>query len=330
MDLIEHKRVKTCTCLLMVKIQRFCWIFAFSQPNTNAYSMQLIDVLINVVLALVMFGIGASLHFRDFRGIFAQPKALLLGLFFQMVFLPGIAFGIVLLSELNPVLKVGLFITALCPGGTASNFISYLVKANVALSIALTSINSFLILITIPTLSNFAISYFIGRSSTFVLPVGDTVFQVFLIILVPAFVGVTFNERFPRTSASIQTPLKYINIILLGLVFGIKIFAGESSGGSGLTFDDVWHIVPYALGIHLLAMVLSFFTADRLLSQNDLSNTIGIEVGLQNTTLALLITGTLIGNAEMTKPPLVYSMFIFFTTLAFAWIIRRRHRTSKK
>lgn len=285
--------------------------------------MEFIDLLISFVLALIMFGIGASLKTSDFKNIFSQPKALLLGLGLQMLFLPLYALMIANFSDLSPALKVGLFIIAICPGGTTSNFISYLVNADVALSISLTCINSVLILITIPTLSNFAINYFLGTSEHYEVSVTSTFVQVFLIVLLPAILGVLFNQRFPILAMRLKQPLKYINIVLLALVFGIKFFAGESQGGSGLNQSETFALLPPTLILHIGALVISYFVALYFIKNNFQATTIGIEVGLQNTTLALLVTGTIIGNNEMTKPALVYAIFSFFTTLLFAWLATR-------
>ncbi|NRB65503.1 MAG: bile acid:sodium symporter, partial [Saprospiraceae bacterium] len=155
----------------------------------------------------------------------------------------------------------------------------------------------------------------------------DTAKDVFLVIILPAIAGLAFNHRYASFSATLQTPLKYINITLLALVFGIKFFADEQSGGSGLTTDEILLIFPYALGIHMLALVFSYFIARRFTLSIPQAITIGIEVGLQNTTLALLVTGSMIGNNDMTKPVLVYAMFSFFTTALFAFSVRYMNRS---
>ncbi len=282
--------------------------------------MDFINVLISSVLALIMFGIGASLKPSDFRNVFLYPKALLTGLGLQMIFLPIFVFFIAFFSNLSPLLKVGLFIIALCPGGTTSNFISYLIRAEVALSISLTIINSIIILFTIPTLSSFALDYFIHAKTDIQLPFFQTIAQIFIITLLPAALGTLFNLKFADFSNRIQQPLKYINMVLLALVFGIKFFAGESSGGSGISLEDVINILPYALLVNIGSIIISYYFSRSIDIDIRQATTIGIEVGLQNTTLALLVTSTLIGSDEMSKPALVFAIFSFFTTLLFAWL----------
>ncbi|MFK8302154.1 bile acid:sodium symporter family protein [Capnocytophaga stomatis] len=285
--------------------------------------MDLINHLMSAVLMLITFAIGSSLRFSDFENIFKKSKAFNIGLIAQMVFLPILAFLIAYFADLSPELKVGLIIVAICPGGTTSNFISYLVNADTALAVALTTINSILILLTIPTLANVAISLFMGTSSEFSLSMADTFWEVSKITIIPAFLGLVFNRYFPDVTARIKIPLKIINTILLGLVFMIKFFADTESGGTGIVLDEILRIFPYALVMHLSSMILSYVVSKKVFHITNMqSATIGIEVGLQNTVLAIYVAG-LIQSVEMAKPALVFAMFSFFTTLIFAFIVMR-------
>lgn len=286
-----------------------------------------IDYLLSAVLMLITFAIGSSLHFADFENIFKKSKPLYLGLFLQMVFLPICAFIIAELINLTPEEKVGLIIVSICPGGTTSNFISYLIKADTALAVALTAINSLLILLTIPLLSNWAVAAFMGSHTEVSLPILNMVWEVAKIIIIPALLGLFFNRFFPNISLKIRLPLKVINTILLGIVFFIKFFGDEQSGGSGISVDEIIRLLPATLLMHLSAMILSYFIALKNFKLSGVqATTISIEVGLQNTALAILVAGTLIGNTDMTKPPLVYAIFSFFTTFAFALITIRLKR----
>lgn len=289
-----------------------------------------IDILISLVLSLIMFGIGSSLEAVDFKTIFRNLKPFATGLMLQMFFLPAFALSIAFFSNLSPEFKTGLFIISICPGGVTSNFISYLVKADVALSISLTTFNSILILFTIPLFSNFALSIFLGGSlAVSNVSVYNTFLQVLFILLIPVILGVFFNEFFNELSKKIQNLLKIINTLLLALIFGVKFLADDSSGGSGISQDEVALILPYCLLLHIGSMLISYFFSKKISISNHQSATIGIEVGLQNTTLALLVTGVLIGNNEMTKPALVFAIFSFFTTVAFALIVKDREVNPK-
>lgn len=286
-----------------------------------------IDYLLSAVLMLITFAIGSSLRFANFENIFKKSKPLYLGLFLQMVFLPICAFIIAELVNLPPAEKVGLIIVAICPGGTTSNFISYLIKADTALAVALTAINSLLILLSIPLLSNWAVAIFMGSHTEVSLPILNMVWEVAKIIIIPALLGLFFNRFFPNISLKIRFPLKVINTILLGIVFFIKFFGDKQSGGSGISVNEIIRLLPATLLMHLSAMILSYFIALKTFKLSGVqATTISIEVGLQNTALAILVAGTLIGNTDMTKPALVYAIFSFFTTFIFALITIRLKR----
>lgn len=292
--------------------------------------MPIIDILISGVLALIMFGIGSTLSFSDFKTLFKRSKPFITGISLQMLFLPTLALSIAYFSNLPPEWKVGLFIVSICPGGTTSNFISQVVSANLALSIALTSVNSIIILFSIPILSNWSIDFFIADGASYKIGTYTIALHIFLILMLPAFLGVLVNEFLVKSTKRLRTFLKYFNTFLLALVFAVKFFASEESGGSGISFDDIKLLLPVALLLHFGSMLFSYFFAKIIGIRNINATTIGIEVGLQNTTLALLITGTIIGNNEMTKPALVFALFSFFTTLLFAWlsIMFRRNITA--
>lgn len=286
--------------------------------------MNFIDYLLTTVLMLVTFAIGSSLRFADFQSIFKKSKPLYLGLFLQMVFLPICAFLIAHFFQLSPEAKVGLVIVSICPGGTTSNFISYLVKADTALAVALTAVNSLLILLTIPVLSNWAVEIFMGGHTQVSLPVLNMVEEVAKVLIVPALLGLLFNRFFHDFSLKIRFPLKVVNTLLLGVVFFIKFFGDEQSGGSGISLSEIFSLLPATLLMHLSAMILSYLIALKPFKLSGVqATTIGIEVGLQNTALAILVAGTLLHSTEMTKPALVYAMFSFFTTLLFALITIR-------
>lgn len=140
-----------------------------------------INFLLNIVLSLIMFGLGLSLKKEDFQQLFDQPKSLAIGLFAQMVILPFVAAFIVMQSPLPPEMQVGIMILSLCPGGITSNLVSYFVKGNVALAVSLTVSNAFLSLISIPLVVNLCLRYFMNDVGAEVvyLPFWNTLFEIF-------------------------------------------------------------------------------------------------------------------------------------------------------
>ena len=290
-------------------------------------NLSYIDLLVSAVLASIMFGVGLSINFNDLRQIYRSPKAFVLGLIAQMILLPLMVFVIIGFTDLPPVVKVGFIILAACPGGTTSGFVTVLFRGNVALSVSLITINSLLTLITIPLLVNLALTFFTGRHSPFELPLMQTFLEIFFVTLLPAIAGVLLRYFREKIADKIQKPVRTVMIILFAGVYAIIAFVDESKGGSGITYADLWSILPYAVIINFVGfavgMAMGIFGKTGIRT----SWTIGIEVALQNTTLALLVAGTLLQNNEMVKPALVYALFSFWTALLYGVVVKKYNKS---
>jgi len=288
----------------------------------EALSFTYIDILISAVLASIMFGLGLSLTLDNFKRIVLYPRAFIIGLLSQMLILPAIAFVILLFADLPPEFKVGIMILAACPGGTTSGFITYLFKGNVALSISMTTINSMLTIFTIPIIVNLALEHYMGTHVDFQLPFGSSVIQIFLVTLLPAALGVMVRQLAEKTAHVMEKYVKYIMILLLAGVYTIKFFVGEQHGGTGITGEEVWTIFPYALIFNVVCFVFSIFIGKLSRLRIRDAFTIAIEVSLHNTTLAILIGGTLLQNQELVKPALIYTLFSFWSALVFGMLTK--------
>jgi len=286
-----------------------------------------IDILVSAVLATIMFGVGLSISFEDLRQIYKSPKSFLIGSFSQIILLPLIVFSIISFTDLPPAVKVGFVILSACPGGTTSGFVTVLFRGNVALSVSLTSFNSILTLATIPLLVNLALTIFTGRHSPFELPLAQTFLQIFFVTLLPAITGVLPRLSRQKFADRIPKPVRNVMIILFAGVYAILAFADESKGGSGITSADLWSILPYAVTINLVGFIAGIVMGRLGKTGIRTSWTIGIEVALQNTTLALLVAGTLIQSNEMVKPALVYALFSFWTALLYGIVIKKYNRS---
>jgi BASS family bile acid:Na+ symporter len=287
-----------------------------------------IDILISLVLAFIMFGVGLSLTSTSFKNVFFYPKALIIGLSSQIIVLPIISFTITYFSNLPLPFKVGLIILSTCPGGTVSGFITYFFKGNAALSITFTSINSFITLFTIPFIVNLSLVFYYGIDTHIQLSYLETIIQIFSVTIVPALLGVLVRSRYPAFAINSQRPLKMVLLVALGAVFLIKFFAAETSGGSGVTLKEVFVILPFALLVNAMSILWGyrFGRATNLGVRN--SYTIGIEAAVQNTTLAFLVAGTLLQNQDMVKPSLIYALFSFWTAIFYTWVIKRTNGIS--
>jgi BASS family bile acid:Na+ symporter len=279
----------------------------------------IVDLAVSTVLGLVMFGVGLSLTVSDFTSIIRHPRAFFTALGAQMLGLPLIAFIICLLAPIPAELKVGFIILSASPGGATSGFLTYLWRGNVALSLSLTAVNSFLTLFSIPIVVNIGLRVFMSQETDLHLPFWETVSQIFFITIIPATIGLFVRKQFPVFAEKISKPSKYVMLCLLAIVFAIKMFAGENHGGAGLKWSDFFIITPFALIQNAGCLLFGYFFMQYMGLPHSSRLTAAMESGVQNTTLAFLIANNLLGNQDMVKPALVYSLYSFWTACLFAY-----------
>ncbi|MCZ2129761.1 MAG: hypothetical protein LC109_05775 [Bacteroidia bacterium] len=290
-----------------------------------------IDTLVNVTLALITFSLGLTLTKQNFANLLVNPKSLTIGLFSQIILLPMAAVLIMYFTDISPVLKVGFFIIAICPSGISSNLLSFLMNGNTALSISMTVFNAIITLITVPVFTNLALDFFLHEHAVaFKLQFWDTFLIIFFVTVLPTIIGVMVRAKFKTIAKRAKPILRYILPILLLFIFSVKILADKESGGTKISSEEFLLMLLPGLLINFVGMLFGFIVG-ALVNVNFRNRlTILIEVGLQNTAMALLIAGTLINNTDMEKPALVYASFSFFSTFVFAWLFKYMYYSWKK
>lgn len=282
-----------------------------------------VDMLINVILAFITMSLGLNLTKDDFKNIFAIPRSLTIGLIAQMVLLPLASLILMMLSDLPAEIKVGFMIISLCPGGVTSNLVNYLLKSNVALSISLTVINGLLCMFTIPILTNASLEFFVDRSQDIDLPVFDTIWHIALVTAIPAMFGMLIRSQLPKIADSLRPILKYALPALLLIIFAIKMFAPPEKGGISLGQDEYFSLGYWVILLNFSGMLLGFILGRIFNIRLKDRVTIMVEVGLQNTVLALYISDNILHSPEMQKPAIVYALITFVSTYVFAWLIKQ-------
>ncbi|MCK4919648.1 MAG: bile acid:sodium symporter family protein [Bacteroidales bacterium] len=279
------------------------------------------DRLLPIAIAVITLGMGLSINASDFRKVFTQPKALTIGICCQMILLPGIAFLIATFSDIDPVYKVGLIIISACPGGASSNLITYLLNGNVALSISMTVLNSLITLITIPIVVSLGIFYFTSAEADISLPIGLTIIKIFLVTILPAGAGVSIRHYFHELADKLQKPLHYLLPALLLTIYAGVLFIDEGEESSQLI--NSLYLLPYPLLLNFISMIAGWGVARIFLLRKKNQFTISIEVGLQNSALAIFVAATILQNHSMALIPVIYGAFSFFTTALFGYGVKK-------
>lgn len=280
----------------------------------------LIKVLLPLSLAIIMLGMGMTLIPADFTRIIKYPKAILIGLTNQLILLPLIGFALAMAFDLSPVMAVGIMILAACPGGPTSNLITQVCKGNIALSVTLTALASFISIATIPFIISYALEYF-GRNTgvTIKLPILDTILQIMAITVIPISIGMIIRRFRLNFSKRMEKPMRIASTLIFVLIFFAVLAANYSLLGGAMKSVGV-----VALLLNAITMGLGYLTA-RLFKLN-LKNAISITVesGIQNGTLAFVIATTILNNIEMGIPTVAYSIWMFITGGILMWKFGKR------
>jgi len=277
----------------------------------------LITVGLPIALAIIMFGLGLALTPGDFARVARSPRAVLAALVVQVLVLPVITFGLVVVLDLPPLLAVGVMLLVASPGGTTANLFSHLFRGDVALNITLTAINSVLAAFTIPLVTNLAISHFdaegeLGLQFTKVL-------QVIAIVLVPVGLGMVVRSRAKAWALAADKPVRVFSVVVL-VVVAVGAVVGEKEN-IGDYFADVGLVVTL---VCLTSLTLGYAVAQLLRLGRTQAVACSMEVGIHNTTIALTIALAVLDNGEVAIPAAVYSVVMYVLAPLFGWAVTRR------
>lgn len=243
--------------------------------------------VLNLALAVVMFGVALGITFDDFKQLLKQPKLVLIGVLLQFVLLPLVTFLLVILIKPQPSIALGMFMVAACPGGNISNFMTHLAKGNTALSVSLTAFATFLAMFMTPF--NFGLYSELYPPTAQILKTVDLdsfglVKLVLLILGVPLLFGMLLRHKNTALALKLSKRLKPLSI----LVFVVIVVIAFSNNID--VFNNYIHYV-FAIGVihNLIALTLGFLVAKMFRLSFKNQKTLAIETGIQNSGLGLLL-----------------------------------------
>lgn len=276
------------------------------------------DNISNAILALsliiIMFGMGLSLKTKDFIQVFIRPKAILIGLFCQIIILPIVGFLLVSVFSLSPEIAIGVIIISACPGGPTSNLITHLANGDTALSVSLTAISSLITLISIPFIINLGLQEILGQGTTIQLDIFQTILQVFVIVILPVGLGMLLNSKKPEFAHKMEKPVKrasgiFFVLVLLAIIVKERALLVAHLQEAGLVTLSL-NIITMSIG-YALASIFKLPLKQRI--------TIAIEGGIQNGTLGISVATLLLNNTAYAISPAVYGTLMFLTAGVFIY-----------
>lgn len=278
--------------------------------------------LLPLALAYIMFTLGTGLTVKDFKIIVTYPKAFVIGLVNQVVFVPLVALAVVLIMTPPPTIAFGIMLISFCPGGVTSNMLTFYAKGNVALSVALTGTVSLLSLITLPILIPLAFNHFMQDQASSVSAVKIGV-VMFLLTTLPVTLGMVARHKFTDFMTRKSTVLNGIASLFFVLIVLAAIAANWALLKSQLAL----------IGLELVIIIVSLFALSILTAKAFKldwfdTKTISIETSIQNSTTAITLAPIIMGTTNalpaIALPAAVYGVLMYLIALPIIALIRNK------
>ena len=287
---------------------------AIALVNQNTFNWVLEEFMginiINVLLGVILFGMGTTLKIEHFVNVFKRPKEILLGVSAQYLIMPLLAFSIASLFSLNEALTVGLVLVGTVPGGTASDVITFLAKGDLALSVSLTAVST----VISPILTPIITLILIGNTISFS-PV-DMFISIFQIVIIPIGLGLFLNYKFPDFCEELKDYLPAVSSIVIAIIVAGVIGANKEAIISSSMIIIVVIILQYFLGM-ALGFVIGYLSG----MKRKQIITIAIELCFQNSGLSTSLAKTHFPNLTLaTVPGALYSVWQNFAGSILAYV----------
>ena len=292
--------------IIIFSIIAFCWRDGFAW-TTNYTSM---------FLGIAMFGMGLTIKMGDFQVVFSRPKEILIGCLTQYTVMPLLAWILAVVLRLPEDLALGVILVGCCPGGTASNVITYIAGGDVALSVGMTIVSTLVAPLATPSLVYVLAGAWVEVSFI------AMVLSVVKVILVPVLLGILIRSILGKQIQKISELLPLISVVSIVMII---------SGIVAVNADKIISCGMLVLGVvilhNLCGMGIGLVAAKLLKVPYDKVTAIAIEVGMQNSGLAIsLATANFAANPLATLPGAIFSVWHNISGSVFAGIRRRGER----
>ncbi|MDE0290920.1 MAG: bile acid:sodium symporter family protein [Candidatus Dadabacteria bacterium] len=289
------------------------WIILFSAVAYFFPSVfRDLGFLIVPMLAVIMFAMGITLKTDDFRRVFSRPLEILTGVFAQYAVMPLLGFLLVFAFGTPPLVAAGVVLVGSCPGGTASNVITYLARGDLALSVTLTSVSTLLCPFFLPAL----MYVYAGRWID--VPVADLFISALQIVLLPVLLGVVLRKLLGRKSEAVLPFLPSVSCLVIAFVVGIVVALNAES------IKTIGAMVFLIVIIHnALGLTCGYFIAKAMGFGESSARAISVEVGMQNSGLAVALSQLHFGYLSA-LPAALFSIWHNISGAVIAWLWRSK------
>jgi bile acid:Na+ symporter, BASS family len=272
-----------------------------------------LGILITPLIQLIMFGMGTSMSFGDFAGVVKMPKGVFIGVFSHFLIMPLIGYALAKASGFPPEIAAGIILIGCSPNGMASNVISYLAKANLALSITITAISTMLAPVMMPLLMKWLAGAFVE------IRVLDMMFDIIKMVIIPILTGLLFNRFLSGKIKWLDRAMPMVSMLGIAFIIVIITAAGRNS------LLTIGPLLILLVLIHNLSGYTLGYWIGRLFKMNERDcRTIAIEVGMQNGGLASGLARAMGKMATVGLAPAVFGPLMNITgSILASWWHRR-------
>ncbi len=253
--------------------------------------------LITAGLGIIMLGMGLTLEVEDFRRVLARPFPIGLGVFFQFLVMPLLGFSLAALFDLPVGFAVGLILVSCCPGGVASNVISYLALASVPLSVSMTAVSTAVSVVMTPALTAWL------ASSRVEVPAAGLLLTTLQVVLLPVAGGLLLRRYAPRLSRHLLPYGPFTAVVLITLIVASIIGASREA-----ILDSAGMLIAAVACLHIGGFGLGYALSRLLGRAETVSRTIAIEVGMQNSGLGVVLSAQNFANPLVAAPSAISSL----------------------
>ena len=287
------------------------------EEATEGESNVIIDVVLPLSLAFIMFSLGLGLTTSDFGLVFTEPKAFAIGITNQMLVLPIIGFSVATIVGLSGEMAVGLMILACCPGGVTSNILTKLAKGDTALSISYTAVVSVVTVISLPLIIGFSMDHFMGEAAPDIdiLSLGVT---MFMLTALPVTVGMLMRRYSPDRTDKIEPRASK----LAAGLFVIIVIAAIVSEFDTL-MDNLGTLGPAVIILNVVMLGIGWSSASVFGLNEQRATTVAIESGIQNASVGITVGGLILAPtagatlSTLSLPSGVYGVLMYLVIAPF-------------
>ena len=270
------------------------------------------------VIFIVMFGLGAALDLAMLRNTLARPHALFVGLAGQLLLLPVLAFLVASIGSWPPFIAIALVIISLCPGGSTSNAIVFSIRGDLELSVSLTAITSVITLVTIPLLLSLVFQLMGTGESDINLPMAQIMKSLAIMMALPISLGALLRKLSKPLAEATVPPLRRLSLILILMIIALSIYNARTY------VDGAYLTILLASLIQALVVLPSSLLLGkvaRLPLKQQL--VIAIEVGLQNSVIAIYIGTSLLQRPDLSVVAITYGVINYLLIGIMIYLFRR-------